>query len=86
MEKRKEKKTIKAKRELVDVINKKLEHKEKYEEKEAAVNEMEQIRAEQKAAKEAEKAEKMATEEAATKEEEAPVVLFPGDDNEKTLD
>lgn len=71
---RKENKTIKANRELEDVINKKLEHKEKYEEKEAAVNEMEQIRAEQKAAKEAEKAEKMATEEAATKEEEAPVV------------
>ena len=82
---RKEVKIIKQNAELEDVINKKLEHMQKYEEKEAAVNEMEQIRAEQKAAKEAEKAEKMAAKEEATsvveeetvKEEVTPVAEEP---------
>ena len=82
---RKEVKIIKQNAELEDVINKKLEHMQKYEEKEAAVNEMEQIRAEQKAAKEAEKAEKIAAKEEAAsvveeetvKEEVAPVAEEP---------
>lgn len=65
---RKEVKTIRQNAELEDVINKKLEHMQKFEEKEAAVNEMEQIRAEQKAAKEAENAQKVAENESAESE------------------
>ena len=65
---KKEVKIIKQNAELENIINKKLEHMEKYEEKKEAVDEMERIRAEQKAAKETEK-----TQEVAEKESEEPL-------------